>query len=125
MSDEFWLDADDFEGPWMAWVEPDEEVNFELDIGSVEVIQDEILFKTHDKPVDIKQYKAEMQDILTPDGDMVAEDGEYVIPFWACRAFKQAVKAAKQREGWLEMVYKRTVEDRKGTKYNTAHFGLR
>ncbi len=121
-----WLDTDDFEAPWMAVVQPNEEILFDIDISSVEMVYT-------DAPADwtqregsdgkVKQYSAEMKNIMKGER-LQALDGRHLVPFWACREFKQTIKLSKKRGGWTEMGYERRTELRNGKTYNEAFFGI-
>ncbi len=121
-----WLDTEDFEAPWMAVVTPNEEILFDLDISSVEMVHTEAPLdweKREGSDGKVKQYSAEMKNILL--GERVqALDGRHLVPFWACRDFKQTIKLSKKRGGWTEMGYERRTELRNGKAYNTAFFGI-
>ncbi len=121
-----WLDTEDFEAPWMAISPPNEEILFDVDIGSVELIYTDAPLdweKREGSDGKVKQYRAEMKSIMR--GDRVeALDGQHLVPFWACRGFKHAIKLSGKRGGWAAMGYERRTEQRNGKAYNEAFFGI-
>lgn len=104
----------DFEGPWMAMATSGEIYEFEVEDSSVEIVETEAKWGKS------KQYKANMRNINDSDGDEQYDDGEYLVPFWACRSFKLAAKEAKVKKGWFGLAYIRDETEKDGKPFNTA-----
>lgn len=126
-------ETDLFEGPWMATVEPGEEVHFEVD--RTKMFVEEIPNPFETKNETINQGRGLMKNIRYAEGDHaeVDEDGEHVVPFWACGALKKILKKAKgaANKKWVRLGYYREAEDEdnyKGTDktvtINSANFKL-
>lgn len=103
-------DSDAFEGPWMAFVDENREVHFEIDRKKTFVEQIVPPFALKGDRKTISQLRAEMRDIKYADTEEeVIEDGEHVAPFWTGRPIKAAFKKSNSKK-WIRLAYIRSVE---------------
>ena len=93
----------DFGGPipWMADCPTDEWIDFEIQIASLTPVEVTVPFGETKL---VTQAVAEMRNIISQ------EDGEHVIPFWACTELQAYLEPLlKSLKGkWTEMRYRRT-----------------
>ncbi len=73
----------DFGGPipWMAEIEPEVKAYFTLHLDSLEAIVSKVPFGSGE----ISEAEAEMSEVITDEGDEIAERDTHRIPFWACK----------------------------------------
>jgi len=92
--------------PFMANAEADETYSFLVKVDTIEV-------SNSDTPWgDTTEAKADFKDIKhDKKGTELAEDGEHMVPFWACEAFQKSLKDNGKFKGWVEMEYIRSEED--------------
>lgn len=107
----------DFGGPipWMAAIDVKTPVLFEIDIRSIETIESKVPFGSGV----VTEGIADMSDIETAEGDMIAEDGEHRIPFWACKPL-QEVLAEHQKKKRATLVFTRDETVRNGKVNSVA-----
>ncbi len=119
--------------PWMAEAEPDEWTNFELEISSLTPIDSDVPFgqgynEQTGKLGRVTEATANMKNFEKPSevGDSTIEDGEHVIPFWACGALQELLTPLlrKHKGKWITLNYRRQVVQRKGKENSVATFEL-
>jgi len=110
--------------PWMAASEPDEWINFELDISSLTPMTSDVPFGQGYDPLrgslgTVTEAIAEMKNL---DGQI--DDGPHIIPFWACAALQELLDPLlkKHKGKWITLNYKRTVIEKKGKENSVATF---
>ncbi len=100
--------------PWMADVNPDKPVHFQMDMHSLQLKVNEVPWGDKKETTEII---AEMRNIKyehTDDGDLIVDDGQHTIPFWACELAQTIIKEysqrpKKQQKQWLDLAYVRSV----------------
>ncbi len=106
-------DSDAFEGPWLASIEEGNWVNFAIDRTQTWV---ERVVPPFDVPKSkdgmINQMRANMRDIEYDEtNEEIEEDGEHIVPFWACAAIKKAFKKSDSKK-WIDLQVRRSTTEK-------------
>jgi len=93
--------------PFMGKTKPDVVYTFNVKVDSLVII--EVKTPWAEQFGMTIEAKGQFKNIVDEEDDEFEEDGEHVVPFWACEAFQRTVVESGKTKGWLSMEYKRNI----------------
>ncbi len=106
--------------PWMARVNPDAVITFEIDVRTMDETESTVPFGKGK----IWEAQGKMRNIVDAEGDEFEEDGEHKVPFWACARLQGELN---EKDKWVKMQFHRTTTQMKNQNgdmvdYSEPHF---
>jgi len=110
--------------PWMAAADESKWLGFEIDLKSISPVESEVPFGTGYDP-DTGQMGSVTEAIADMKNIDGADDGEHIIPFWACGPLQEiTAPMLSKRKGaqYVKLSFQRTTTMRKGKENSIATY---